>query len=277
MRLKDPIHEVIYRLNVRKELSLDILHEAMIKLLEMEESQVKNVQLGSLFTGIMARDPSVEEITTLLRAAFYKDGSPNNEEKHRIELPNNAKLISSVGSGKKGIKTINISTTSSIIASSLGSYVAKPGSSSVSSLTGSSDLLEETGVNINLPLEEMVQVLKITHFGIFKIENYLKHFGNLYNNKFFTPHVLSYGLAALASPVKVDKLLYGFAHYDVEKSLDVLLNFGFKDLLICSCTSDGIHYIDEIGVYGENRIIGARNGLKGRLKTFQPTSLSPVH
>ncbi|MBU4466925.1 hypothetical protein KKF47_02575 [Patescibacteria group bacterium] len=261
----------------RKELSLDILHEAMIKLLEMEESQVKNVQLGSLFTGIMARDPSVEEITTLLRAAFYKDGSPNNEEKHRIELPNNAKLISSVGSGKKGIKTINISTTSSIIASSLGSYVAKPGSSSVSSLTGSSDLLEETGVNINLPLEEMVQVLKITHFGIFKIENYLKHFGNLYNNKFFTPHVLSYGLAALASPVKVDKLLYGFAHYDVEKSLDVLLNFGFKDLLICSCTSDGIHYIDEIGVYGENRIIGARNGLKGRLKTFQPTSLSPVH
>ncbi len=270
MRLKNPIHEIIYRLNVQEKLDLDLLYDAMIELLEMEESPVRNVQLGCLLTGVMARNPSVEEIVTLLKAAFSKDGSPNNEDKYKIELPNNASLISVVGSGKKGIKTVNISTASSIVASSIGCYVAKPGSSSVSSLTGSSDLLEEVGVNVYLPLEEMVQVLKNTHFGIFKIEKYLKNFGSLYNNKFFTPHVLSYGLAALANPVKTDKLLYGFTHYDVEKSLDVLLNFGFKNVLVVSSTPDGIHYIDEIGVYGENRIIGARNGSKGKLKVFQP-------
>jgi len=264
-------HELLARLNVGKKAEDDLIAEAFRELLTEPESDSTKVELGSILTGLLLSQPTVSELEIIFKTIFEFDNiSPYNNSKYNIKLDDNEPVIGCVGSGKKGIKTINVSTTSGLIAAAAGCYVAKPGSKSVSSLTGSSDIMEELGVNVNLPIDEMADVLKETHFGLFKIENYLTHFGKLYNGRFHVPQVLSYALAALASPIHTDKLLYGFTHYDIETSLDVLNRFEYDDAMVISCTYDGIHYLDEFGIFGETRIIGSKNGIKGALRVFNP-------
>ena len=266
------ILEVLYRLNVHAEVDPDLLRCALVEVLEDPDTQLRDTLLGSVLTGMIAKGPTHQQIVALLQAAFSIDNfSSNNAIK--IELPKGKLLIGAAGSGKKGIKTINISTPSALVAASLGAYIAKPGSSSTSSITGSADFIREVGANIDLNTLEMGGIVQKTGFGFFLIENLIPKFDRLYGGRFYTPHTLSFGLAALLCPVKLDNLLYGLAHPDVELSLKVLREFGIENAMVVSCTHDGIHFLDEMGVYGMTRLIGMRQGMIGKLKCFYPTDI----
>ena len=116
----------------------------------------------------------------------------------------------------------------------------------------------------------MKEVVVKTRFGAFVIESLLPKFDSIYAKKFYVPHALSFGLAALASPIKYDNLLYGLAHPNIDLCIDVLKEFGYKNLMVASTTHDGIHFLDEMGVYGKTKIKGIRNGKIGVLKEFNP-------
>ena len=263
------INEVLYRLNVNSDIEPELLEKAFNQVLINTDSKTRDVQMGSILTGLMGRGPNVDQISALLRTIFSFDGFDYNN-KVKIDLPNNEKLICSVGSGKKGYKTMNISTPALLIAATYGIYCAKPASSSTSSVTGSSDFLNEVGVNMDLNIKEMGEVIKKTRFGVFSIENLLPKFDNIYGGRFYVPHTLSFGLAALASPVIFDHILYGLAHPNVELSADVLRKFNVENALVVSSSYDGIHYIDEIGINGTSKIVGIKDGKKGDVKNFNP-------
>lgn len=264
------INEVLYRLNVGSEIDLELLRRAFDTILTDNESNERDTQLGSLLTGLMVKGPTVNEIVTLLESSFSLDGfSPY--ERRKIELPNQEKIVGAIGSGKKGYKTMNISTPALLIAASMDVYTAKPVSSSTNSLTGSADLLRRVGMNIDLSTDEMEEVIKKTKFGAFCIENIIPKFDEVYGGKFYVPHVLSFGLAALVSPVQFDNLIYGLAHPNVETSIEVLLRFGIRDAIVVSTTHDNIHYLDEMGVYGTTKLVGIQNGRVGKTIYFRPT------
>lgn len=263
------VKEVLYRLNVDAEISADLLGGAFEQVLNCSDPKIRDVQIGSILTGLMSRRPTKDQVVALLNACFKLDNFDVNSRRS-LDLPGNEHLICSVGSGKKGYKTINVSTPALLIASTLGVYTAKPASTSTSSMTGSADFLREVGFNLNISQDEMCKVITHTRFGAFSIESLLPKFDSIYGGRFYVPHTLSFGLAALASPVKFDHMVYGLAHPNVELSAEVLKEYGVKNAMIVASTYDNIHYIDEVGVNGAARVIGIKNGNVGEMKLFDP-------
>lgn len=99
-------------------------------------------------------------------------------------------------------------------------------------------------------------------FGAYSIENLVPEFDEAYGGKFFSPHVLSYGLAALLCPISFDAILYGFSHPNVQLSAQVLKSFGFSRGIVVTSSLDGIHYIDEFSVIGKSYYIDFGKKLK---------------
>lgn len=253
------ILETLNKLNLHGSLNIDELKSAFREILTSPDSSARDVLLGSLLTGLMTKGPTVEEVTALLQIAVSLD-DPITKKIRNVRLDEGKVLIGMVGSGKKGIKTMNISTPSAIIAASAGAYVAKTGSSSTSSLTGSADLIRILGANIDIDTDEMIQILRQTGLGFFCIENAVPKFDRVYGQKFHVPHVLSFALAGVLSPISCDKMLYGISHPDVELAIKVLREFGISNAMVVTSTHDELHYIDEIGIVGNSTIIEMQDG-----------------
>lgn len=265
----DSVMEVLYRLNVQSKIDKELLEKAFDSVLSNQKQSIRDVQLGAILTGIMARGPTNLEIVTLLKSVFKLDNfNPKNRSK--IKIPRGELLIGAIGSGKKGVKTMNISTPALLTAASAGAFTVKVASCSTSSLTGSADFLRESGANLNIPFKKMEKIIIKTRFGVFTIENLLPKFDSIYAKKFYAPHALSFGLAALASPIKYNNFLYGLAHPNIDLSVGVLKKFGIKNVMVVSTTNDGVHYLDEMGVYGITKIKGIQNGKVGYTKKFNP-------
>ncbi len=263
------VSEVLYRINVQSKINLKLLGEAFDSVLSNPKQYVRDIQLGAILTGIMARGPTTDEIVTLLKSVFKLDKF-NPKKRYKIKIPKGELLIGAIGSGKKGVKTMNISTPALLTAASAGAFTAKVVSCSTSSLTGSADFLREVGMNLNLSIKEMEEVVSKTKFGAFTIESLLPKFNSIYAKRFYAPHALSFGLAALASPIKYDNFLYGLAHPNINLSINVLKKFEIENVMVVSASNDGIHYIDEMGVYGMTKIKGIHNGKIGYTKKFNP-------
>jgi len=244
-------NEVLYRLNVHLPIEDDLLREAFFEVLNNPDTVTRYIQLASLLRSLMPI-ASASNIVTLLKVAQQLDHI--EERKVQIALSTGKKVIGVAGSGKKGFKTINISTPSCLVAATAGAYIAKNVSHSTSSYLGSSDFLAYVGANLQTPVSEMVDILKETGFGAFSIENLAPKFDNIYGGLFGAPHVLSFGLAAALSPFAYDHILYGLSHPNTLLSAEVLCGIGIQNGLVVASSSDGIHYIDEMCSIGESYI-----------------------
>ena len=89
---------------------------------------------------LKSKGETSEEVGALV-AQMYQHCSP---------ITINERAVDTVGTGGDGAHTINISTTSAIIAAAAGAKVIKHGNRAASSKSGSADLLENLGININL-------------------------------------------------------------------------------------------------------------------------------
>ena len=259
---KEPF-ESMYKLNLGLSLDEYESYEAMKSILNIKEKGKRSVLMTMLLNGIMVKKPTISEIRGLLKASLELDNMLT-KKKYKIKLPDNNILIGLAGSGKKGIKTINISTPSAIVASTNGAYIVKACSSSTSSKTGSSDFLSLLGININLSIKKKAKILKDHGIMFCSIEKTTPKFAKLYEGVFYAPHAMSFALAALSIPVEVDTIAYGLSHPNVKLSVDVLKSFGIDNAFIYSSTEDGVHYLDELGVSGYANVIGVQNGIIGR-------------
>mgnify|MGYP001293427237 CR=1 FL=1 len=248
------IAEVFYRFNVGIPID-DMLEDVFKLILTNPQVMARDVQLGSFLTGLMIKGSNSKEIVSLIRTALNIDGLI----RFKPSLPLDEKLVCVAGSGKKGFKTFNISTPACIVAAAGGAYVSKPGSHSTSSLTGSVDFASIAGANI-LSTQEMTEVLLSTKFGLFSIENLIPKFDSVYGGRAFAPTPLSFGLPAISNPVVCDSLLYGLSHPNIELSLEVLKDLGYKEAFVVSSSYDNIHYIDELSSLKSNLVGRIENG-----------------
>ncbi len=243
-KIKEP-YESLYKLNIGNSLDEYETEEAMTLILKEKDTSKRISLLTMLLNGIMIKGPTVNEITGLINASLGMDNLLN-KPKPKISLPNNEILVGVASSGKKGIKTINITSTSCFVAASCGANIAKACSHSTSSKTGSSDFLDICGIDINIPLEKKVEILKKYHISFFSIENTTPKFAEVYGGVFYAPHAMSFALAGLSFPIEIDSLAYGLSHPNVKLSAEVLKKFNIKNALVYSSTYDGIHYLDEL-------------------------------
>lgn len=161
----EKILEFLYRVNNECEIKEKFILEVYEEILNINDKEKSNVFISTLFIYMVLKRKDINIISKMLDKSFEKDKfKPFQIDICKKDIP----IISISGSGKKGIKTINVSTASSIIATSLGANVIKPCSSSTSSLTGSFDLLEMLGVNTNLSIDDTKMLLDKTRIWTFR-------------------------------------------------------------------------------------------------------------
>jgi anthranilate phosphoribosyltransferase len=107
--------------------------------------QATGAQIGAMLMAMAVRDggPTVDEITGAARAM--------REAAMKVVVPAGMEVIDTCGTGGDHTGTFNISTTAAIIAAGAGAVVAKHGNRSVTSKSGSSQVLEQLGVNLSPP------------------------------------------------------------------------------------------------------------------------------
>lgn len=261
--------EALYRINLGRDIDESLAYKSFKRIMDIKEETIRTSLMSMLLNGLMIKGPHSEDIVGLLKAAFSLDKALSRK-KPKAKIPKNEKIIGFAGSGKKGIKMVNISTPAAFLAAGAGAYVAKACSSSTSSITGSSDLISLLGINFKVSIKRNIKLLEKTKIAFFSMEKTTPRFASIYGGRFFTPHALSFALAGLTLPIETDSMLYGLAHPNIRLSAEVFQKFGRKNIMIISATEDGVHYIDESGISGTLSVIGIKDGVLGEMASCLP-------
>ncbi|MFB7453914.1 anthranilate phosphoribosyltransferase [Streptomyces sp. NPDC056194] len=110
--------------------------------------EATDAQIAGFMVALRAKGETVQEITGLVRTMYAHANT--------IEVPGPA--VDIVGTGGDGAKTVNISTMASIVVAGTGTKVVKHGNRAASSASGSSDVLEKLGINLNLTPRRVAEV-----------------------------------------------------------------------------------------------------------------------
>ncbi len=122
----------------------EIFHDEMLHLMrQIMSGQMSPVMMAALITGLRVKKETIGEITAAAQVM--------RELSTKVEVADKTHLVDIVGTGGDGSQTFNISTCAMFVAAAAGARVSKHGGRSVSSKSGSADVLEALGLNINLP------------------------------------------------------------------------------------------------------------------------------
>ena len=121
----------------------EIFHDEMLHLMrQIMSGEVSPLMVAAITVGLRVKKETIGEITAA--AQIMREFST------RVEVADTSALVDIVGTGGDGSHTFNISTCSMFVAAAAGAKVSKHGGRSVSSKSGSADVLEALGLNINL-------------------------------------------------------------------------------------------------------------------------------
>jgi anthranilate phosphoribosyltransferase len=136
----------------------EIFHDEMVELMRMiMRGDVSPTMTAAILTGLRVKKETIGEIAgaaTVLREFALP-----------VEIDDRTHLVDIVGTGGDGANTFNISTASMFVAAAAGAKVAKHGNRSVSSNSGSADVLEALGAAIELRPEQVAQCIAETRIG----------------------------------------------------------------------------------------------------------------
>jgi anthranilate phosphoribosyltransferase len=121
----------------------EIFHDEMLHLMrQIMAGEMSHVMMAALITGLRVKKETIGEISAAAEVM--------REFSTKVEIADKTHLVDIVGTGGEGSHTFNISTCSMFVAAAAGAKVSKHGGRSVSSKSGSADVLEALGLNINL-------------------------------------------------------------------------------------------------------------------------------
>ncbi len=121
----------------------EIFHDEMLHLMrQIMSGEMSPVLMAALITGLRVKKETIGEITAAAQVM--------REFATKVEIADKTHLVDIVGTGGDGAHTFNISTCAMFVAAAAGARVSKHGGRSVSSKSGSADVLEALGLHINL-------------------------------------------------------------------------------------------------------------------------------
>jgi anthranilate phosphoribosyltransferase len=130
----------------------EIFHDEMLHLMrQIMSGDMSSVMMAALITGLRVKKETIGEITAAAQVM--------REFSTKVEVSDKTQLVDIVGTGGDGSHTFNISTCSMFVAAAAGAKVSKHGGRSVSSKSGSADVLEALGLNINLSCVHIAQCI----------------------------------------------------------------------------------------------------------------------
>jgi anthranilate phosphoribosyltransferase len=229
----------------------EIFHDEMLGLMRrIMQGEMSPVMIASLVTGLRVKKETVGEIAAAAQV-MREFATP-------VAVPDKTDMVDLCGTGGDGAHTFNISTTAMFVAAAAGARVAKHGGRSVSSSTGSADVLEALGAYINLNPEQVAQCLASTGIGFMFAPNHhgaMKHAAPV--RKELGIRTLFNILGPLTNPAGAPNQLMGVFHRDlVGIQARVLQRLGSQHVLIVH----GCDGLDELTLAGDTFVAELING-----------------
>jgi anthranilate phosphoribosyltransferase len=187
----------------------EIFHDEMLKIMRMIMSgELTPVMTAAIVTGLRVKKETIGEITAAAQVM--------REFSTKVDVADKANLVDIVGTGGDGSHTFNISTCSMFVAAAAGAKVSKHGGRSVSSKSGSADVLESLGVNINLKPEQIAQCVKDVGIGFMFAPNHHPAMKNVAPvRKELGVRTIFNILGPLTNPASAPNILMGVFHPDL--------------------------------------------------------------
>ena len=233
------------RLISGSDLTRDEAYEAMAEIMSGNASES---QIAALLVALRAKGETAEEMTGLVNAML--DAS--------VQVDVGEPVVDSVGTGGDQSGTFNISTTAAFIAAGVGVKIAKHGNRAASSNTGSADVLEALGFNLEMGPEATAAMVREVGFGFFFAPRYhpaMRHAGPV-RSSLGIRTVFNF-LGPLTNPAGASRLSVGTSDPRMaELMVDVLRNRGAERAFVFY-GEDGL---DELTTTGPSFIYRLKNG-----------------
>ena len=187
----------------------EIFHDEMLHLMrQIMSGEMSPVMMAAIITGLRVKKETIGEITAAARVM--------REFSTKVEVQNKTHLVDIVGTGGDGSHTFNISTCSMFVAAAAGAKVSKHGGRSVSSKSGSADVLEALGLNINLAPAQIAQCLAEQGIGFMFAPNHHPAMKNVASvRKELGVRTIFNILGPLTNPASAPNILMGVFHADL--------------------------------------------------------------
>lgn len=229
----------------------EIFHDEMLTLMRrIMSGEMSPVMIAAFAVGLRVKKETIGEIAAAAQVM--------RELATPVHVADKAHLVDVCGTGGDAAHTFNISTTSMIVAAAAGARIAKHGGRSVSSSSGSADVLEALGVNIMLTPEQVAECLAETGLGFMFAPNHhasMKHAAPV--RKELGVRTIFNILGPLTNPAQAPNQLMGVFHPDlVGIQVRVLQRLGSEHVLVVH----GMNGMDEISLSGETMVGELNNG-----------------
>ena len=216
---------------------------------EVMRGEADERRLAALLTALRMKGEAVSELVGAARAM--------TEVAVRIPTTR-AGLLDTCGTGGDGLHTFNISTAAALVAAGAGVPVAKHGNRSVSSSSGSADVLEALGVNVELSAEEVGRCLDEVGIGFCfapLCHASMKHAMPV--RKALGFRTLFNLLGPLTNPAGAEFQLLGVSTLGAARKMaSALAALGRKRALVVC----GAGHLDEVSLWGETAVCRVENG-----------------
>jgi anthranilate phosphoribosyltransferase len=187
----------------------EIFHDEMLALVRrIMSGEMSPVLMAALLVGLRVKKETIGEITAAAQVM--------REFSTKVEVADRANLVDIVGTGGDGSHTFNISTCSMFVAAAAGARVSKHGNRSVSSKSGSADVLEAMGVPLTLTPQAIAQCIADTGIGFMFAPNHHPAMKNVAPvRKELGIRTIFNILGPLTNPADAPNILMGVFHPDL--------------------------------------------------------------
>ena len=187
----------------------EIFHDEMLHLMRMiMRGDMSPVMTAAIITGLRVKKETIGEISAAAQVM--------REFSNKVNVANKQNLVDIVGTGGDGANTFNISTCSTFVIAAAGGKVSKHGGRSVSSKSGSADVMEALGVNINLQADQIAQSISDVGIGFMFAPNHHPAMKNVAPvRKELGVRTIFNILGPLTNPAGAPNILMGVFHEDL--------------------------------------------------------------
>ncbi|MCP4188459.1 MAG: anthranilate phosphoribosyltransferase [Gammaproteobacteria bacterium] len=242
MNIQSAIKSVIAGQDLNKTEMTEVMQQIMT-------GECTPAQIGGFLVGLRMKGESVDEITAA--AAVMRELST------AVEI-NADHLVDTCGTGGDASGSFNISTASAIVAAAAGAHVAKHGNRSVSSKSGSADVLEAAGVNLDISPEQVGQCIEKVGVGFLfaqKHHSAMRH--AIGPRREMAVRTIFNVLGPLTNPALAPNQVIGvFDGELVEPLAQVLKQLGSRHVMVVHA-EDGM---DEISISGNTHVAELKDG-----------------
>ena len=255
MSIREAIEKLVNRISLSEAETVDVMNQIMT-------GETSPLQVAAFLTALRMKGENVEEITGAARVM--------REKAHRVNVGQKT-VLDTCGTGGDQKGTFNISTTTAFVLSGAGVSVAKHGNRSVSSQSGSADVLGALGVKVDAPKERVEQC--IANIGIGFLFAPLLHEAMKYAvqpRRDIGIRTIFNLLGPLTNPAMATHQLIGiYSGEMVGMIAQVLRNLGSSRAMVVH----GLEGLDEISLCGPTKVAELRNG-EVKEYTIEPEQFS---